>query len=230
MPQLLHYDFHIHSCLSPCADDDMTPDNICGMAKLKGLNAIAVTDHNTARNLRAVSRAAANQGLLLLPGLELCTQEEVHILAYFPSVQAAEAMGAACLPLLGGLRNNPAFYGRQIIYNETGEEAGEEDALLIGALQADLSEVCTMVRALGGVPVPAHPCRGHGLVTMLGFFPEEEGFTTSEASDHCPLPEGLRLLRSSDAHQLGMISERGQTIRCIPNAQDIVRMMGSRAG
>ena len=73
-------DLHIHSCLSPCADDDMTPANICGMAKLKELDAIAVTDHNTARNLPFVKEAADYFGLILLPGMEITTREEVHLL------------------------------------------------------------------------------------------------------------------------------------------------------
>ena len=82
-------DLHIHSCLSPCADDDMTPANICGMAKLKELDAIAVTDHNTARNLPFVKEAADYFGLILLPGMEITTREEVHLLVYFPDVPSA---------------------------------------------------------------------------------------------------------------------------------------------
>ena len=75
-------DLHIHSCLSPCGSDDMTPSNICGMAMLKGLQMIAVTDHNTARNLPAAQACAEACGLLLIPGMEITTREEVHLLGY----------------------------------------------------------------------------------------------------------------------------------------------------
>ena len=82
-------DLHMHSCLSPCADDDMTPANICGMAYIKGLQAISVTDHNTGRNLPYVKEAADHYGLIFLPGMEITTKEEVHLLGYFPTVDAA---------------------------------------------------------------------------------------------------------------------------------------------
>ena len=86
-------DLHIHSCLSPCGDDDMTPCNIAGMAKIKGLDIIAVCDHNTARNLPAVQRVCEAYGLLLLPGMEITTKEEVHLLGYFPTVDIALEFG-----------------------------------------------------------------------------------------------------------------------------------------
>ena len=86
-------DLHIHSCLSPCGDDDMTPANIAGMAKIKGLDIIAVTDHNAARNLPAVQKCCEAYGLLLLPGMEITTKEEVHLLGYFDSVDTALRFG-----------------------------------------------------------------------------------------------------------------------------------------
>ena len=86
-------DLHIHSCLSPCAEEDMTPANICGMAHIKGLDAIAVTDHSSARSLPYVKEAADYYGLILLPGIEVTTREEVHLLGYFPTVEAAVEAG-----------------------------------------------------------------------------------------------------------------------------------------
>lgn len=205
----LYYDLHIHSCLSPCADDDMTPCNIAGMARIKGLDMFAVTDHNSARNLRACERAAEDMGLLFLPGMELCTAEEVHVLAYFPSVEAAEKMGDMCLKWLPDKKNRPDFFGRQIVMDENDGETGEEDALLIGALSLGLDALTEKVRALGGVPVPAHVFRGNGLIQMLGFVPEDAGFRTLEAREGDQELPGCLMLRSSDAHRLGDISERG---------------------
>ena len=89
----LYYDLHIHSALSPCADDDMTPNNIVNMAKLKGLDLITVSDHNSARNVEAVAKVAQQAGILFLPGIEMTTAEEVHVLAFFEEPESAREFG-----------------------------------------------------------------------------------------------------------------------------------------
>ena len=86
---LAPYDLHIHSCLSPCGEEEMTPNNIVGMAQILGLSVFAVADHNTARNLPAVRKLAEEAGLLFIPAMEITTAEEAHILSLFPSVEAA---------------------------------------------------------------------------------------------------------------------------------------------
>lgn len=209
----LYYDLHIHSCLSPCAAEDMTPGNICGMAHIKGLQAIAVTDHNSARNLRACCEAARRFDLLFLPGIELCTREEVHLLSYFPTLEAAEEMGQRCLELLPPMKNRPDFFGAQIVMNAQDEEIAREDALLIGALSIGFSEACSLVRSLGGVPVPAHIHRMNGAIQMLGFLPPQDAITAVEVKEGDFVPEGYRVLRSSDAHQLSDISEPLYTLQ-----------------
>ena len=83
------YDFHIHSCLSPCGDDDMTPQNIANMAKIMGYDIIALTDHNTCLNCPALMKVGEEIGLTVIPGMELCTSEEVHIVCLFPSLDDA---------------------------------------------------------------------------------------------------------------------------------------------
>ena len=87
----LYYDFHMHSCLSLCAEDDMTPANIAGMASLAGLDAFALSDHQTAKNCPACAFHAAQHGLLFLPAMELCTREEVHVLCLFAELRHALA-------------------------------------------------------------------------------------------------------------------------------------------
>lgn len=201
------YDLHIHSCLSPCADKEMTPNNICGMAHLKGLKIIAVTDHNSARNLRACQEAARRFDLLFVPGMELCTREDVHLLCYFPSVEQAEEMGRRVRKLLPPQKNRPEFFGEQLLMDAQDEVTGQEEALLIAATSLGFSEACALVRAHGGVPVPAHIHRGNGLVQMLGFIPPGDGLTALELKPGEPAPQGYRILHSSDAHRLGDISE-----------------------
>ena len=212
----LYYDLHIHSCLSPCADNDMTPANICAMARLKGLHMIAVTDHQSAGNLRAMDACARREGLTLVPGMEVCTREEAHVLAYFDHLEAAERMSAWCAGHMPEIRNRPALFGDQLYVDEHDRVTGWEDTLLLAALDAGLSEVCDTIRALGGVPVPAHINRGaNGILGALGMIPKEEGFTALEISDSLPLNcdvSGVVLLRSSDAHRLGDIAEATQAL------------------
>lgn len=205
-------DLHIHSCLSPCADDDMTPANICGMAHIKGLDAIAVTDHNTARNLPYVKEAADYYGLILLPGMEITTREEVHLLGYFPSVEAAVEAGEVFSSHLPKMPNRPRFFGNQFVMNTDDEVVAEETRMLIGATDLDLSECTEIIRARGGVAIPAHINRGsNGLLVNLGIMPEEPSFGVVEVARHLDVPayavKDRAVLHSSDAHQLGNILE-----------------------
>ena len=211
-------DLHIHSCLSPCGDDDMTPCNIAGMAKLKGLDIIAVTDHNTARNLPAVQAVCQAYGLLLLPGMEITTREEVHLLGYFPTVEAAVSFGEGLRPHLPNKKNKPAFFGNQRVMNGEDEQIAEEEALLIGAADLSLSALTARVLAAGGVPVPAHINRGaHGLLVNLGLMPTKPRFPAVEVWRDLPCDEnalaGRRVLHGSDAHYLGDINEREAAMR-----------------
>lgn len=210
--ETLFADLHMHSCLSPCADDDMTPANICGMAMLKGLQMIAVTDHNTALNLPYVQACAEAYGLLLIPGMEITTREEVHLLGYFPSVNAVLSFGEFLRPHLPPKKNRPSLFGNQFIVNEDDAVVGEEDALLIGATDLSLHQAAAAVRSFGGVPVPAHINRGaNGLLVNLGFMPEDIEFSAVEVWRALPCAHtpqaGRRVLHSSDAHRLGDILE-----------------------
>ena len=204
-------DLHIHSCLSPCADDDMTPANICGMAHIKGLDAIAVTDHNTARNLPYVKEAADYYGLILLPGMEITTKEEVHLLGYFRDVETAVEVGEIFSGHLPPMKNKPDFFGNQLVMNTDDEILDVEERLLIGATDLDLAECTKIIREHGGAAVPAHINRGHGLLTNLGLFPEDPVFRVCEVRKELPVNDKLvgdrKRLQSSDAHRLGDILE-----------------------
>jgi len=206
-------DLHIHSCLSPCADEDMTPASICGMAHLKGLDAIAVTDHNSARNLPYVKEAADYYGLILLPGLEITTREEVHMLGYFPTVEQAVEAGEFFSSHLPPIKNKPELFGTQFVMNTDDEVQAVEERMLIGATDLPLEECAAYVINNGGLAVPAHINRGSsGLLINLGFMPFEPEFPVVETARHLPLDEravkGRMQLHSSDAHQLGNILER----------------------
>ncbi len=204
-------DLHMHSCLSPCADDDMTPANICGMAYIKGLQAIAVTDHNTGRNLPYVKEAADHYGLIFMPGMEITTKEEVHLLGYFKDVETAVEVGEIFSSHLPPMKNKPDFFGNQLVMNTDDEVVAVEDRLLIGATDLDLEECTKIIREHGGAAVPAHINRGHGLLTNLGLFPAEPEFPVVEVRNELDVNDKLignrRRLQSSDAHHLGDILE-----------------------
>ncbi len=190
----------------------MTPWNICAMAKIKGLQAIAITDHNCARNLPAAQVAAKSYGLVLLPGMEITTREEVHLLAYFPTVEQAMAMGEFLYAHLPEIQNDPRLFGKQQIMNELDEPMAEETRLLISATDLSLNQLTKEINRLGGLPVPAHINRGaNGLLINLGLLPEDVDFPALEVSPKLPVSksilQGKIILHTSDAHCLEDISE-----------------------
>ena len=117
----LSYDLHIHSCLSPCGDDDMTPGNIVGMAAIKGLDVIAVTDHNSCKNCPAVLKLAQEYGVMAIPGMEINTSEEVHAVCLFPELSQAMDFDAYVYERLMRFPNNEAIFGKQQICDENDE-------------------------------------------------------------------------------------------------------------
>ncbi len=213
----LYCDLHIHSCLSPCGDMLMTPNNIVGMAFIKQLDAIAVCDHNTAENLPAVKEAADMMGVLLLPGMELTTREEAHMLAYFPDVETALAFSREVYRHLPPIPNRAEFFGRQVKMNGQDEEIAEEERLLISALDLSFEECERLIHGYGGLCVPAHINRGsNGVLNALGFLPGDAAYDALEVSEAVAAPNmdltGYRILHSSDAHYLENILEPTFTI------------------
>ncbi len=206
-------DLHLHSCLSPCGDELMTPNNIVNMARIKGLDVIAVTDHNSASNLPAIQAVADRAGVVLLPGIEAETAEEVHCLCYFAAVDAALSFGETLRAHLPGIRNNPDFFGEQIVMDENDEPAGREDLLLIQATDIPLDALNSLCMERGGLCVPAHINRGaNGLLMTLGMLPADVVFAALEVSRSAPAPSAplgeYKVIYSSDAHRLEDIFER----------------------
>ncbi|MFR1758700.1 MAG: PHP domain-containing protein [Christensenellaceae bacterium] len=208
---MIAVDLHIHSALSPCADDDMTPNNITGMAALKGLDMIAVTDHNSCGQLRSVIRAAENYGVAVLPGMEATTREDVHVLCYFSHIEAMEAFGGRVEASLPKIRNKPAFFGNQLFYNEVDEVTGQREHLLLVSSGFSLEQLSDMAWNMGGIAVPAHINKGaNSLLPVLGMIPRGLQAPAVEVFGDENLGSLIfnrKVLRSSDAHQLGAILE-----------------------
>ena len=151
-----YYDFHIHSCLSPCAENDMTPNNIAGMAALAGLNIVALTDHNTCRNCPAFFAAAKKQGIIPIAGMELTTAEDIHVVCLFESIDDALAFSDEVDSRRIRIRNRVDIFGEQYIMDGEDEIVGTEDDLLSNATTVTVDEAPTLVKKHNGVCFPAH--------------------------------------------------------------------------
>lgn len=212
-----YYDLHMHSCLSPCADDDMTPCNMAGMGMLKRLSIMALTDHNSCKNCPAFFKACQGYGILPVAGMELSTAEDVHMVALFPTLEAAMAFDGALDRHRMPVVNNPAVFGRQLLMGEEDLPLGEYDPLLLAATDLWMGEAAELVRSYGGLFYPAHIDRpANGIVSILGDLPGGYGFTALEFHDREKYDDykeryaevaGKKLVVSSDAHSLGYISE-----------------------
>ena len=128
-----YYDLHIHSCLSPCADNDNTPHSLAGMALLAGLQIVALTDHNTTKNCPAFFEACKAYGLVPIAGMELTTAEDIHVVCLFEELKAAEEFSDYVLSTMPPIKNRPEIFGTQLIMDETDKVLGSQDILLTAA-------------------------------------------------------------------------------------------------
>ncbi len=207
-----YYDFHIHSCLSPCADNDMTPNNIAGVCTLCGIQIVALTDHNSTRNCPAFYEAARRQGLVPVAGMELTTAEDIHIVCLFETLDDAMRFGEAVDATRIRIPNRTDIFGDQIIMNAEDEPIGEETDMLPNATALTLEEVPPLVERHGGICFPAHIDReANGIIATLGTLPETPRFLCAELHDMdqqdayrntYPVLRDMRLLCGSDAHYL----------------------------
>lgn len=220
------YDLHIHSALSPCADDGMTPNNIVLMAKIKGLDMISVTDHNSARNIRVIAKLCEQHGIALIPGIEIETVEGVHLLAYVEQVDEIEELANQIELMWGNIQNRPEFFGNQWVMNEEDEVVAEVKRLLVQSTRLTCYEVVQLIHHYRGIVIAAHINKtAHSILTHLGFIPDnllidgvelnssvlnQSAFKNQDA--HHPI------LVNSDAHTLGDMSERENKMELMENS------------
>lgn len=217
MPQYA-YDLHIHSCLSPCGDELMTPPNIANMAYLKGLDIIAITDHNTTKNASAVMQAARDLPLTVIAGMEVTTAEEIHVICIFPDAESAELASEEVYKHLPCIKNRPEYFGEQILMDENENFLGTLPLLLSNATDISIDELPDMMYSFGGFCWPAHIDRPvNSLLSVFGMLPEKPNFPVLEiqnpkrffldAANHI-YRKNHRILTNSDAHRLVDIAER----------------------
>ncbi|MFO7709318.1 MAG: PHP-associated domain-containing protein [Desulfobacterales bacterium] len=215
-------DLHIHTCLSPCGDWEMSPRDLVRRSLEAGLELIAVCDHNSSENAAAAMRAGERAGLSVLPGMEVCTREEVHVLALFENLDRALAMQEFVYAGLAG-ENQPEVFGYQVVANEDNEVVCENPRLLIGATDHSLEQVVRRTHALGGLSVGAHVDRpANGIINQLGFIPPDLELDAVEVSYRVPLAAArqrfptigaLPCITSSDAHFLKDIGRAATVFR-----------------
>lgn len=190
----------------------MTPQNIVNMSKIMGYDAIALTDHNTTGNCEAVIKVGKEIGLTVIPGMELCTSEEVHIVCLFPDIEKANKFSEYVYSTLPPVKNKPSVFGEQTKMNENDEITGTEEKLLITASSISCAKVVDTVKEFGGICYPAHIDRSSfSILSNLGMIDESFGFSCAEIFDFSkeedlkekhPYLKELKIISDSDAHYL----------------------------
>jgi PHP family Zn ribbon phosphoesterase len=218
MPVEFRGDLHIHTCLSPCADLSMTPRAIVGKAASLGINIIAVCDHNSAENVGVTRDLAREKGINVIPGIEICSSEEVHVLGLFGDLEGVMKMQDVVYDNLQPGENDEDRFGMQVVVNEIDEVMDFNRRLLIGATGLSVNRVVELIHEFGGIAIASHIDReGFGIIGQLGFIPPEIEFDALEISRRISIDEALRTfsgyrrfpwVTSSDAHLLDEIGTR----------------------
>jgi len=228
-------DLHIHSCLSPCADLDMSPKAIVEEGLRKGLDLIAICDHNSAENVGAGIRAGKNKGLVVIPGIEICTKEEVHVLALFEKEEDALSMQNIIYRYLKGT-NRPEIFGDQVIVNEFDEVEGFNMKLLIGATQLNIYQIEKEVHKRKGLFILSHVDRpSYSIISQLGFIPNGIKVDAVEICGGITKIKGFienyPIVRSSDAHFLKDIGKKyTKLLLKEPNFGELVYALEGKEG
>jgi hypothetical protein len=210
------YDLHTHSCLSPCGDADNTPNNLLGMASISGIDILALTDHNTAKNCPAFFEAAERYGVIPVAGMELTTSEDIHVVCLFETLDEAMAFDKEIESRRIPIKNKAHIFGDQLIMDKDDNVTGIEELLLTNATTISIEDAPTLVKSFGGVCYPAHIDRvSNGIITVLGAIPPTPHFDCIEIRDPELIEEykekyGIgdkTIITSSDAHRLTDIKD-----------------------
>ncbi|MEN6621717.1 MAG: PHP domain-containing protein [Smithella sp.] len=211
MLKTFNCDFHIHTCLSPCADLDMHPQALVEKILESGLDLIAICDHNSSENASFVMNAARGKNLKILPGMEVTTAEEVHILAIFDSLDNLARLQDIVYQHLAG-ENDEDRFGIQAIVNEIGEVEGLNNKLLIGATNLSLDTLIDTIHEYDGLAIAAHIDReSFSVLSQLGFIDENIKFDALEVTPLTGIEKArikytelsnFSFITSSDAHFL----------------------------
>ena len=199
-------DLHIHSVLSPCGDIDMSPVRIIHEAKMKKLDIIGITDHNTTGHAELMVELGKKEGITVFPGAEICTKEEIHCLVFFENIEKTKRFQKYIELYLPDIKNLSDKFGEQYLVNEKEEILEVVDYLLINAIEQNITEVEQETHRLEGVFIPAHIDRkSNGILSQLGFIPEDLVIDALELYDYknvnrLSLSDQVTCITNSDAH------------------------------
>lgn len=211
-------DLHIHTCLSPCAELDMTPFRIINIAVNKGINVIAISDHNSAENTEVAVKIAKEKGIMVLPAIEITSKEEAHVLAIFGSIDEAMEMQEIVYRHLPDGINDERVIGYQVVVNENDEVLRFNKRILFGATSLSLKDIVDTIHFIGGIAVASHIDREiFNVISQFGFVPDDIVFDALEISYSTERQEAesvfgeyksITWITSSDAHHLDDIGRR----------------------
>ncbi len=207
----LKADLHLHSVLSPCGDLLMSPGEIVKMAKERGIEILALTDHNTAENVEVFQQFCRSEDINSIPAMETETKEEIHILCYFPDLDSLLKWQEMVYDNLPARKNDEDFFGPQIKCDLNDDYYSKVDKLLATAVDLGLEECINKVKNLGGIVIPSHLDRKHSIISQLGFIPPSLNLETVEISKNInaeaalkkyPELNSFQLVQNSDSHYL----------------------------
>ena len=214
-------DLHVHTCLSPCADLDMYPRAVVDKAVAEKLDVIAICDHNASENVQFVLRSAEGKPLTVLPGMEITSSEEVHLLALFDTLDGLTKIQDIIYGHLSGM-NREEIFGCQAIVNDLDEVEGFNDRFLLGAAQLSLPEIVDQIHGFGGLVIASHIDReSYSVISQLGFIDPDVHLDALEVTHHTGFKEarikypelsGYPFIESSDAHFINDIGQVATTI------------------
>lgn len=190
----------------------MTPARIVEAAISRRLGCIAITDHNSAENVSAVMAAGVARGLWVIPGMEVQTIEEVHILGLFHDLWDVLAFQNVIYSALPPDRNCEEFFGQQLLLDDHDTIVGKCDRLLLASTGLSFEGVCDVISEYGGIAIPSHIDRpAFSVIRTLGFIPPEARVFAVEVSPRTSVKEATQkfpeiarfpIVISSDAHRL----------------------------
>lgn len=205
-------DLHIHSALSACGEDILSPHLIIEQAERKKLGLISITDHNTIKHSLLAYQLSEDRPIRVIPGVELTSREEVHLLAYFPDRETLIQIEEVIERYLPKRKNNPLGFGYQIYYNQKGKIVGTDELLRQAALEISLDRLVEVIHQIGGLAICAHIDKSRfSLLSQLGFIDREADFDALEVSKYQwnkkeyqlgDTLEGFPVISGSDSHSL----------------------------
>ncbi|SRR6056297_1912606 len=212
-------DLHIHSVLSPCANLLMTPANILKKAKEKGLDIIAITDHNSAKNVKVAMSLAKKYGINIIPGMEVESSEEIHLLCFFPDIKKLLSFQKIIYKNLPKRENDEEYFGYQLLTDEKDDYRAKEKRMLATAVNLNINQIVNKTRGIGGIVIPSHVDKSYGIIKNLGFIPEDLNFKILEISKNSEMKNlkekysylnNYILIKNSDSHYLDEIKIMSQ--------------------